>query len=316
MKRIMLAILALSLAAVSNALGADGKAASKPYVCCTTYPIYIFTMNIMEGVGKPELLIPPGLGCPHDYALTPKDMMKLTRKPMILVMNGLGLEDFLGTPVKKANPEAVIIDSSAGIEGILSDAEEKDEHGRHEHKADCDCGHSHGEQNPHLFASPFMALKVVDNIAYGLKKSDPANAAVYEKNRAAYSEKLKKVCEEFKAAEKTFKNRKIATQHDVFDYLAKDIGLEITATVQAHPGSEPSAVELKKLIETLRKNNVAALFVEPQYPQKIAGLAAKEAKIPLAELDPVASGSENPPADYYEKMMRKNIGTLKKLLSK
>lgn len=316
MKRMMLAILVLSLVTVSNGLAENGKTESKPYVCCTTYPIYIFTMNLMEGVGKPELLIPPGLGCPHDYALTPKDMMKLTRKPMILVMNGLGLEDFLGSPVKKANPGAVIIDSSAGIEGILSDAEEKDEHGKHEHEADCDCGHSHGEKNPHLFASPFMALKVVDNIAYGLKKSDPANATVYEKNRAAYTEKLKKVCEEFKTTAKTFKNRKIATQHDVFDYLAKDIGLEIVATVQAHPGSEASAAELKKLIETLRKDKVAALFVEPQYPQKIAGLAAKEAKIPLAELDPVASGPENPSADYYEKMMKKNIEILKNILSK
>ncbi len=316
MKRMMLAVLALTLTVAANALGADGKANSKPYVCCTTYPIHIFTMNLMEGVGKPELLIPPGLGCPHDYALTPKDMMKLTRKPMILVMNGLGLEDFLGSPVKKANPEAVIIDSSAGIEGILSDTEDKDDHGRHEHKAGCDCGHEHGERNPHLFASPFMALKVIDNIAYGLKKSDPANAAVYEKNRAAYSEKLKKVCAEFKEAAKTFKNRKIATQHDVFDYLAKDIGLEIVATVQAHPGSEPSAAELKKLIETLRRDKAAGMFVEPQYPQKIAGLAAKEAKIPLAELDPVASGPENPPADYYEKMMRKNIETLKSILSK
>jgi zinc transport system substrate-binding protein len=63
-------------------------------------------------------MIPAEMGCPHDYALTPQDMRKLA-KADVLIVNGLGLEEFLGAPLQKANPTLRIVDSSQGITQVL-----------------------------------------------------------------------------------------------------------------------------------------------------------------------------------------------------
>lgn len=61
-------------------------------------------------------MLPAQAGCPHDYALTPQDMSKLAQAD-ILVLNGLGLEAFLGSPSARAQKELHTIDSSKGISG-------------------------------------------------------------------------------------------------------------------------------------------------------------------------------------------------------
>jgi zinc transport system substrate-binding protein len=55
--------------------------------------------------------------------------------------------------------------------------------------------------------------------------------------------------------------------------------------------------------------------VEPQYSPKVAETIAKEAKIPVALLDPVANGPARPPLDYYQQIMRTNLETLQRTLS-
>ena len=57
-------------------------------VFCTTFPVYLFTRNIMQGAPRqPELLLPANLGCPHDYAVTPQDLRKVSGgSPLLLVL--------------------------------------------------------------------------------------------------------------------------------------------------------------------------------------------------------------------------------------
>jgi len=68
-------------------------------VLATTFPIYQIARNVTQGRDgvKVDLMMPSQQGCPHDYALTTQDMQKLA-KANILVVNGLGMEDFLGAP--------------------------------------------------------------------------------------------------------------------------------------------------------------------------------------------------------------------------
>jgi ABC-type Zn uptake system ZnuABC Zn-binding protein ZnuA len=87
------------------------------------------------------------------------------------------------------------------------------------------------------------------------------------------------------------------------------MGLEIVAVMQAH-GQEPSAAEMMNLVNTIKEKRAGAIFTEPQYPEKIGKALSKETGIPVAMLDPVATGPENAPLTYYETVMRQNIKTL------
>lgn len=279
------------------------QAAGKIVALCTTFPIYQITRTVTQGstAVQVELMLPAPLGCPHDYALTPQDMQKLARAN-VLIINGLGLEEFLNASVRKANPNVQILDSSAGIKQVMQYTAFE---GGHDHEVGV---------NPHLFASPRMAAKLPFKIAAGLARLDPAEAGIYERNARAYALRLNRLADEFSALGRTLANNRIVTQHGVFDYLARDMGLSVVAVVSAHGGQEPSAAQMLGIIETIKRTRAGAVFTEPQYPARIAQTIAREAGIPAAVLDPAANGPANAGLDYYETVMRRNLATLKETL--
>lgn len=273
-------------------------------VLCTVYPIYLFTKTVAAGSNlQVDLMLSANTGCPHDYSLTPQDMQKIAAAD-VLVANGLGLEEFLGEPIRRANPKVKVIDASAGIREIILMGEDKEE------------GHRHTGPNPHLFADPKMVAQMVQRIAAGLATVDPANVPLYAANAKAYSDKMEQLANEMAAAAKTFPSRKIVTEHAIFDYLARDTGLEVVAVVEEAPGQAPSAAQMLEIVKTIKSSGAAALFTEPQYPAKVGQTIAAEAGIPAASLDPVASGPADADEGYYEKTMRANLDTLKRVLGK
>lgn len=282
-------------------------------VLATTFPMYLFTRGVAAGRDRVRvgLMIPAGMGCPHDYALTPQDMRRLTAAD-VLVINGLGLEEFLGAPLAGANPALRVIDSSAGIGGLLPLNTTDASPGPHGH------GHNITAQavNPHLFSSPRQAARLVATIAQGLAEIDPEGRPVYQANARAWGERLEQLANECSALADRLANTRIVTQHGVFDYLARDMGLQIVAVVQPHAGQEPSAAEMLAIVRTIRERRAGGLFTEPQYPAAIGRTIASEASIPVATLDPVASGPEQPPPDYYEQTMHANLATLERTLGR
>ena len=292
-------------------------------VLCTTFPIHLITRNVAQGRAGVDLqlMLPAGMGCPHDYALTPQDLRKIAAAD-VLVVNGLGLEEFLGAPVETANPDVETVDSSAGIPNLLEYAHEhsgaEEEHD-HEAEADHDhAEHDHGHHhhagvNPHLFASPRQAARIALNVAGGLSKADPEGAGIYFRNAQAYADRLNALADEMAALGRTLKNNRIVEPHGVFDYLARDMGLEVVAVLRPH-GQEPSAAEMLELVRTLRAKQAGAIFTEPQYPAKVGAALARETGLPTATLDPVATGPDEAPLDYYETAMRQNMETLRATL--
>jgi len=302
---------------------APGLAAEKTlHLLASTFPIYQLTRNITKGANKvqTELMIPADLGCPHDYSLTPQDMRKLAQAD-VLVINGLGMEEFIGAPVQKAHPGLQVIDSSRGIREILHYSVEED-HDQHQQAAaakEDHQDHHHGGAaseavNPHLFASPRMATLLAANIADQLARIDPAQKRLYSANAQAYGQRMNRLAEDLAALGKRLVNNRIVTQHGVFDYLARDMGLEVVAVVQAHAGQEPSAADILAIIARVRDKKAGALFTEPQYPQGVGKTIAQETGIAVATLDPVANGPAQAGLDYYDQVMRTNQNTLEKTL--
>ncbi len=287
------------------------------HVLATTFPVYQITRNVINGVDgiDLDLMIPAGLGCPHDYALTPQDMHKLA-KADLLVINGLGMEEFLGAPLKKANAQLQVIDSSAGIADILQQkAKGHDEH-QDAHHHEEEQHHHHAGPNPHLFASPRMAALLAGNIARALAQQKPDAAQALLTNGKTYSEQLQQLADTMTQAAKGLVNRRIVTQHGVFDYLARDMGLEVVAVVQAHAGQSPSASEMLEIVKNIKEKKAGAVFTEPQYPAAIGKTIAHEAGIQAARLDPVANGPENAPLNYYQQVMQTNLTTLEQTLGR
>jgi ABC-type Zn uptake system ZnuABC Zn-binding protein ZnuA len=271
-----------------EALGADLR------VLTSFLPMYLFTRNVVgdaPGVAV-DMMLPSSLGCPHDYSLSPGDMKKIAETD-IFIANGLGMEDFLGAPVRRANPNIQVVETASSVAPLRGSG-------------------AHGDVNPHTWVSPRNAIVQVKAIEKALSEASPKNRAVFQKNADAYVGRLASLAADFDETAKRFRNRNVVIFHNVFDYLARDIGLNIVGWIEETPGQDPSAGEMQDLIRTIREEKAAAVFAEPQYPERLAGMVAREAGVPVRLLDPVSTGSTA--LTTYEDVMRTNLRTLTKTL--
>lgn len=312
MKRFCLFLLIIALLP-SFSLSADP--AENKRVLCTTFPLYQLTRNVTRGVEglEVDLMIPAAQGCPHHYSLTPGDIRRIAAAD-ILVVNGLGMEEFLGPSLKHVNPDILVIDSSRGLEGLIRDghADSDQGHGSEAYQ-EAHSDHQH-DVNPHLFASPAMASRLVMNIGESLAGTRPGQAEPLRRNAHDYAQVLDELATEFKNLGTRLAQTRIVTQHGAFDYLARDTGLEIVATLNQQGGDALSAAGMINLVRMIKECGVGALFTEPQYPQRVGKALAAETGLPVGELDPVASGPEDAPLDYYEQVMRRNLEVLEESL--
>jgi zinc/manganese transport system substrate-binding protein/zinc transport system substrate-binding protein len=303
-------------------------------VAATTYPIWVLTREVVDGTGiEVELLTPPDAGCPHDYVLTPNDLMKVSaaRKPLLLFKNGAGLDDHICKAALSAGKGIVVIDTGAGIKVIGDDddddhdhdaEDDHDEHEEHEgeddhdgHETEGHHHHHHGGENGHFFASPYEARKIVATIADELAKTDILHANKFRENAAKLDKRLQMLGDSFKAQLEPFADKHVAAQHNVFDYLLRDCGFEMPLAIFADPETPPSPAEITAMTKEFKEHGVKVIFTEPQYPDELAKLIGKETGATVVKIDPVASGPADPPAGYYFDVMNNNLEIMKKALA-
>jgi len=291
----------------------EAKEPGKPLkVVCTILPIYILTLNVVGHIPGVEvkLLLPPHQGCPHNYDLTPGDLIKLKQADLIIA-NGLGMEEFMEKTLRQANLKARVLLATEKVVPIASRSGSASLPYGKEHQVKSG-HHNEGPVNGHAWVSPKVAALMVRTIAEGLALKDPLHGRDYQVNALQYSKILEGLGQEMTQWVSRAKNKKCLAFHDALDYLARDIGLVLIGVVESHPGIEPSPREMIHLIKTLKEQQAAAIFSEPQYSDKVVRLLSKESGVPFFELDPVATGK--PAADTYEKKMRENLEVLKKAI--
>ena len=255
MKRtVLIGILSLLLTLPACA-PARGEAA-RLTVVCTTYPIYLFTSSLTEGVEgvAVERLDTGSTSCLHDYTLSMADMKKLERADVIAV-NGAGLEEFLEDAL--AASDAAVIDCSLGVELL--------ENLSHHHDGDDHDGHDHGHWDPHYWMDPSNARTMAANLRNNLVLLDPDHAAEYEDNAVQTEEILLQAEKDTWALVEEHLPQGapgLITFHDGFQYFAKAYGLPLLASIEEEAGSEASAHEIVEITELVKEHGIPAIFTE------------------------------------------------------
>ena len=291
---LLLLVVSIALVGCGGASQTAEKKTAEPFRIVTSfYPMYVATINITDGVDGVEVynMTKPQTGCLHDYQLMTDDM-KTLEKADAFVINGAGMEDFMDK-VTEQQKKLKVIDASRGIELI------------HDDEGD----------NPHVWLSVTDAIQQVRNIADQLKEADPAHADAYEKNAAAYIEKLTALKSEMHAALDNVPHKDIVTFHEAFPYFAKEFNLNIIGVVEREPGTEPTPTELQETIEQVSALPSKVLFTEPQYSPAAAETIARETGAKIYTLDPVVTGEATPAAkNAYIDTMKANMKVLQEAL--
>ena len=126
--------------------------------------------------------------------------------------------------------------------------------------------------------SPSNALIYVENIKNAFVKYDPQNADTYQKNAAAYAEKIKQLDKPLreKLSQIPSDQRWLVTSEGAFSYLAKDYDLKEGYLWPINAEQQGTPQQVRKLIDLVKKNHIPVVFSESTVSAKPAQQVAKE----------------------------------------
>lgn len=226
----------------------------------------------------------------HVYMPNVNDARAVTEADVIFV-NGLGFETWSKRLIDTSGTKAKVFIATEGMTPLKVD----------------------GETDPHAWNALTNGVIYVQNIAKAMAEADPKNAKTYEANAAAYIAKLeelhKRTLAELAALPKD--RRTVVTAHDAFGYLASAYGLRFLAPVGIDTEAEPSAQQLAQLIDQLKGEEVAGLFVENIASPALVEQISKETGLKVGgRLFSDALSVQGGPATSYLAMFEHNLGVI------
>jgi zinc/manganese transport system substrate-binding protein len=199
--------------------------------------------------------IVPSSADPHTYQTKPSDS-KILETANLVITNGLNLEGWIQNLISGSGYKGNVIVASANVParyvGKLPD--------------------------PHIWHSPVLIIRMIDNITNGLKEAFPQYATTFEKNsislKATFNELQANITALFSSIEQA--KRVMITTHDAFSYFAHCYNVEVLSPQGVSTSDDPSASDMKNLVDQIRHLEIAAIFLENLSNPKILKTIACE----------------------------------------
>ena len=307
-KKLPFILLILSLFTIFSSANADIK------VVASIKPIHSLTSYLMDGVGKPDLIV-DGYASPHGFAMKPSHAKMLQNADLIFWV-GEDLENFLEKPLKSIAKKAEKIELMEinGLEKLKfrerNIFEGHDDHGHKEKKHD-DHGHekhAHGEHDPHVWLDPLNAKVILSEMAEHLIEKDPSNASTYKTNLKKAHKALDNLTKKVKSELK--KDFKSIVFHDAYQYFEKRFNVNVLGAFTVNTDILPGAEQLAEIREIIEYEKVTCVFSEPQFNPNIIKAVAKDTNIKTGVIDPLGA-TLDPGKDLYFDLIRNMYASFK-----
>jgi len=179
---------------------------------------------------------------------------------------------FEGVLLEKAleNPRGmVVVDVAQDVPKRWMD----DEKGIEEKGTDHE-GHDEYCRDPHTWLSPAMLKIEARNVAEGLCRIDAEHANDYRRNLAALLDRIDATHRRIAKTLAPYRGRSFYIFHPSFGYFADAYGLK-EESIQSG-GQQPSAKQLRSLMEKARSEGVTTIFIQPQFSPQSAETVARQ----------------------------------------
>ena len=296
--------------------------ADVPKVTVDIAPVHSLVSKVMNGIGKPDLIIPAGAS-PHEYQLKPSNAQSLEDADIVFWIG----EDL--TPWLEKGLSSLAQDSSItsllGVDGIelltfregaLFEAHDHDDHDDHDHGKkkhddhddhDDHEGHAHGEHDPHAWLSPQIAKVWLNVVAAKLSEVDPDNAAKYFSNAKSARDNIDSLVSELNSVLDPIREKKFVVFHDAYQYFERDFGISASGAISLGDASDPSPSRLAEIRKRVVDEAVECVLAEPQYNQGLVKAVIEGTEAKTTVIDPLGVNLEAGPS-LYENLIR-NLAT-------
>lgn len=290
MLRRVLPALVVGTLALTGCAAPTRSADSRVHVVAAFYPLAYAAQQVGGDRVTVETLTKPG-GEPHDLELLPRQILDIQDAALVVHLSHF-------QPAVDAAVAAHAAERSLDVAkaaDLLTLTEE----------------HDHGAVDPHFWLDPTRLAAVGEAIADRLAQADPAGAAAYRANAAAFTAQLTTLDAEVETGLATCTNRDLVTGHSAFGYFAERYGFTQEPISGLSPDLEPRASDLAHVVEFVREHDVRTIYAETIASPLITQALARETGARIAVLDTVEGISDESAAADYPGVMRANLATLR-----
>jgi zinc/manganese transport system substrate-binding protein len=229
-------------------------------------------------------------GDAHVYQPTPADAADVA-KARLVFENGLGFEGWLARLIRSSGYKGEVVTVTKGVNAIAPKDGDR------------------SAPDPHAWQDLANALAYVANIRDGLCRVDRPRCTHYAFNAGAYQAEIALLHAKIKSWTGSIApdRRKGITSHDAFGYFGHAYGITFLAPQALSTESEPSARDVARLIDQIRRQKVKAVFVESISNPRLVEQIARETGVKVGgTLYSDAVSKPGGPAATYLDMMRHN----------
>ncbi|MBD2362830.1 metal ABC transporter substrate-binding protein [Anabaena minutissima FACHB-250] len=268
----------------------------KPRVVATSTVIADLAGEVAGDEIQLKGILQPGAD-PHVYEPVPADSRFLEEADLILY-NGYNLEPGIIKLMNAAGGKA----RKLAVGEVVKPLE-------------LDKGKGEIVPDPHVWGSAENAIAMVKAIRDGLIELSPEDKDKFTQNAAQLTEELKQLHSWINQQIQTIppQNRQLVTTHDAFQYYGRAYGIAIAGTlIGISTEEQPSAQTVQRLVESIKKIGVPAIFAETTINPALITTVSQEAGVKLApnELYSDSIGVKGSDGDSYIKMMEANTRTI------
>jgi manganese/iron transport system substrate-binding protein len=219
--------------------------ATEKFKAVTTFTVIAdMAKNVAGDAAIVESITKPGAEI-HGYSPTPRDILRAPVADLVL-WNGINLELWFEQFFQNLRevPQATLSD---GIKPISIRE-----------------GSYGGKPNPHAWMSLDGAIIYIDNIIKAFSTHDPENAAVYQRNGAAYKEKVRAAITPLRQMTDSIPvdRRWLVSCEGAFSYLARDLGLNELYLWPINADQQGTPQQVRKVIDGVRAHKIPVVFCE------------------------------------------------------
>ena len=294
---------------------APTAAPRRPLVVATIFPIYDWTRQIVgDRSGAIDLVLLQDGGTDfHSYQPTVRDLERIVRCDVLVQVGGESDAWVSGALAQNGNPHRRVVNLIREL-GARAKAEKVLE-GMQAHPSD-----GSPEVDEHVWLSLRNAAYLVGPIAEALAQADPAGAAAYRENAAAYRRQLERLDADFRTRIGRHARRNILFgDRFPFRYLADDYGLVCHAAFAGCSAeSEASFKTIVFLAQKVDALDLPAILTLERPGHRIAETirnATKTRRQKILRMDSLQSvGRADVQHTTYLSAMQRNLATLDEAL--
>ena len=207
-------------------------------VLTSIQPLQLIAAAVQDGVGKPEVLLPPGAS-PHHYALRPSDVRRVAEVDLLYWV-GPDMEGFLPRVLGSRSKPTVAVQGLPDMK-LRHFGEDSHSHDEADDPDEHDHDHRPGSLDAHLWLSTVNARVIAARMASDLSAADPANAARYQSNLKAFGERLDALDLRLKQRLAGVAGKPFFVFHEAFDYFESAYGLQHAGVFSVAAEVQPGA---------------------------------------------------------------------------